>query len=311
MAKPKFNPDKIEKFLQNTFPNSRIIKYSKFSEGLVSPTYKLEIQNPKKTIVIKLSKLKNKSNIHKNNLILNYLNQNKIPSPKVHYEKEENRKLITVMEFIGGNVASKNYESNTNFMKRKILFNAGRNLKKIHNLKIQSFWKHQKHEIKNKTEWKKWTDIRIQKYLKFFEKKLNKYYQFLERELTEFSEVLSKHKIDFVPLHWDYHLSNINVDKNGEIIGTFDFDNAMKGDPLADIGQIAYCISLKQNDYKNFDSFLKGYKSKFTKDELKLIRGYFLLHILAVSRTIWFKKRLDWIIKDHKRILDEFLEGKI
>jgi hypothetical protein len=66
------------------------------------------------------------------------------------------------------------------------------------------------------------------------------------------------------------------------------------------------------NDYKNIGSFLNGYKKHFTKNEIELIRGYFLLHLLAVTRSIWFKqKRLGWIIKKHKLIIDDFKLWKI
>jgi hypothetical protein len=45
---------------------------------------------------------------------------------------------------------------------------------------------------------------------------------------------------------------------------------------------------------------------------MQLIKGYYLLHLLAVSRSIWFKKkRLSWIIDKHKVILDEFRKGII
>ena len=110
-------------------------------------------------------------------------------------------------------------------------------------------------------------------------------------------------------MHWDYHLSNINVNSEGKVTGIFDFDNAMKGHSLGDLGQAFYWLIFEMNDTENFENFLKGYKSKFTKNELKLIRGYFILHLLAVSRTIWFKKkRLGWIIDRHKEILDGLIK---
>jgi|TARA_B100002003_G_scaffold162947_1_gene151213 Ser/Thr protein kinase RdoA (MazF antagonist) len=307
MSKLKFNKEKLEKQIHKVFPKSKIKSFKEFKTGLVSPTFKVDIINPKKSLVIKLSKNKNKKKIDTNNKILTYLNKHNIPSPKIYLTGIFDKKIITIMEYLNGDVASSIYKKNKK-ARKNILLNAGKVLKKIHSLKIPAFWVHQHHEIKTEKEWKKWTRLRAEKYLKFCYKKLPKYNSFLEQELREFLEILEKEKkIKFVSLHWDYHLSNLNANSKGEIKGVFDFDNAMKGHNLADIGQTAYWIRFHTNDYKNFKYFLKGYKSKFSKKELKLIRGYFLLHILAVTRTIWHKQpRLTWIIKDHKKIIKEF-----
>lgn len=311
MSSLKFNKNKIEKLIKINFLNSEIETYQQFSTGLVSPTFKVKIKNPSKNIVVKLGKLKNKSKIHQNNKILNYLNENQIPSPEVFFDGILDRKFITIMDYSSGEVASKIYQKANLKLRKNILIDVGRNLKLIHSLKIPPFWVHQSHEVKNKEEWKKWTKLRIEKYLIFLKKKLSNYFIFLEKELDEFWKILEKENIDFVPLHWDYHLHNFNVNLKGEVTGIFDFDNAMKGHSLADIGQFAYWLRFEMDDYENFDSFLKGYKNKFTDKELKLIRGYYLLHLLAVTRNIWFKqKRLGWIIDKHKKILDEFKQQK-
>lgn len=304
MGTLKFNKEKIENLIQKSFPKAKIEKYEQFSTGLVNPTFKVNIINPSKTIVVKLGKLKNKDNIHKNNKILNYLNNHKISTPKIFFNDTINQKVITIMDYIPGDTAGNIYKNTK--LRKNILFYAGENLKKIHKLKIPSFWIHQHHEITNQKKWKQWTSLRIKKYLEFFNKKMNNDFTFLETELNEFWEILKNEKIDFVPLHWDYHLSNLNADSKGKITGTFDFDNAMKGHSLADIGQTAYWIRFELNETKNFKYFLKGYKRHFTKKELKLVKGYFILHILAVSRSLWFKKkRLGWILDRHTEMIRE------
>ncbi len=104
----------------------------------------------------------------------------------------------------------------------------------------------------------------------------------------------------------------MNTGSDGQLTGVFDFDNAMKGHSLGDIGQTAYWIKFEINGYENFKSFLNGYKNGFTKKELILIRGYFLLHLLAVSRSIWFRqKKFKWIIDKHKQILEEMMKEKL
>lgn len=312
MGKPTFTKKRIEKLIQKIFPKSNIKTHEKFIEGLVSQTFKVKIIHPTKILVIKLSKLKNKNRVHQNNKILKYLGENKIPVLKIYLEQIYDKKYLTIMEHLKGDVASNIYRKSPLKTKKNLLLSSGEILYRIHNLEPASFWVHHKHEIKNIVQWKKWTKQRIKKYLEFSKKNLPEYQDFLETELKKFYRLLKNESIGIVPLHWDYHLSNLNANKNGLIEGVFDFDNAMKGHSLADIGQTAYWIRFHTKDYKNFKYFLKGYKNKFSKKELILIRGYFLLHLLAVTRTIWNKKkRLGWIIDDHKTILNEFTQNKI
>jgi len=312
MKKLKFNKNRLEEKLRMIFPNSKIKNYEKFKTGITSSsTFKVNIINPKKSLAVKLSKLGNRKRIEKNNQILNYLRKNKIPAPKIFFSGVFDKKFITIMENIEGDVASEMYKRNKK-LRKKILISSGRVLNQIHSLKIPKFWSHQHHEIKGKKEWKKWTELRVKKYLQFFQKKFLEYHPFLKKELSYFLNIIKNENIKFVPLHWDYHLSNINVNNKGKIIGVFDFENAMKGHNLADIGQTAYWIKFYTKDYKNFEYFLRGYKKNFSKKELDIIKGYFLLHLLAVSRTIWRRQpRLNWIIREHKKILDEIESSRM
>jgi Ser/Thr protein kinase RdoA (MazF antagonist) len=309
MKKLKINKKSLEKFVRRVFPNSSIDSFDRFSNGFVSPTFKLKINNPSRIIVVKIGKLKKREIFHKNNLILNFLNGNKIPSPEVFYENSFGKKYITIMDYSSGEVASDVFKKAGLLLRKKILFNMGKNLKTIHNLNIPDFWVHHSHEVRNIDEWKNWTKLRIEKYLSFIRLKFDKYYIFLKSELNDFLEIVEKENIDFVPLHWDYHLANVNVNTKGEVVGNFDFDNAMKGHSLADLGLTLYWIWFEMDDNKNFESFLKGYKSYFSNNELRIIRGYFILHLLAVTRSIWFKKRLRWIIDKHMNILEEMIKN--
>jgi aminoglycoside phosphotransferase (APT) family kinase protein len=304
-----FNKLKVEKIIQKSFPDSKIINFKKFQTGLVSPTYKVRIKNPEMMLVVKLSSLKNKKLLEINNKILEYLHKNKIPTPKIYFSEIKDRKFVTVMDFIRGDVASNAFRKANTDTKKKILEDVGKTLKKIHKLKIPSFWEHHKHEIRTVKQWNSWTDNRIEKYLFFIKRKWPELYPNLQKRLFLFRDLLEKYNYSLVPLHWDYHLSNINVDETGQVTGIFDFDNAMKGHNLADIGQMAYWLHLHFNSDKYLNYFLDGYQRKFSDNEKELIRGYEILHILAVSRTIWFRqKRLGWIIKKHEKILKELLK---
>ncbi len=307
----KFNRAMVENLIRKVFPDSNIESHERFSNGLVSPTFKVKIKNPSRYLVVKIGKLKKKQIFNKNNLILNYLNDNGIPSPKVFYSGINSKKFVTIMDYSSGEVASKVYKDADFKLRKKILLSSGKNLRLIHKLKITSFWMHQRHEMKNKKEWKRWTKLRIDKYLNFFKRKFSDHYDFLEKELNEVWKILKKENIDFVPLHWDFHLANLNVNYEGHVTGIFDFDNAMKGHSLADLGQTRYWLWFELDEKENFKYLLKGYKKNFTNNELKLIRGYFILHLLAVSRSIWFKKSLRWIIDKHIKIIENLKNEKI
>jgi Ser/Thr protein kinase RdoA (MazF antagonist) len=307
--KPKFSKLKSEKEIQKSFPKAKIISYNRFKEGLVNPTYKINIKNPKKTVVIKLYKIENLKNIKKTIEIFDYLSKRKFPVPKIYSNNIFENQGIVVLEHFRGENALELYNKSPNKIKQKLLENSGKLLRRLHKIKIPEFWIHNKHEVKSEKEWIKWTQLRVKKYLKFAKENLDKkYYDFLKEEFQDFLRLLKK-DVNFVPLHWDYHLSNMITTKKGEVVGLLDFDNAMKGHSFADIGQSKYFIRFWSKDYENFDYFLKGYGVK-NKEQEKLIHGYFLLHLVAVTRNIWGKKKYNWIFKKHHKMLDEVMKLK-
>ncbi len=306
--KLSFNKTKIKKLIKEVFPGSDIIDHKEFETGLVSPTYKIQIKNPKKTLVVKLSKLKRTNSIQTNNKILEYLYEKNLPCPKIYLTKIKDKKIITIMDFVEGKPASEVFKELSLEKKQKFLEDTGKLLRQIHSVAIPKFWNHHNHEINSEKEWVSWTKKRAEKYAQFFKYKLRGEVKDINKKLKDFFDLLEKTKFNLDPLHWDYHLSNINIDSNGRIIGVFDFDNAMKGHNLADIGQTAYWLRFHLGSNEYLKDFLKGYGT-ISKDDLKLIEGYELLHILAITRTIWFRqKRLGWIIKKHKEILKEILK---
>jgi len=311
MVKPKFLESRIENEIRKTFSDSSIISYKKFNSGLVSPTYKVRIKNPQKILVVKIYKAKNHLLAQTNENVSNYLFKRGFPVPRVYSRTLFKKQEIVVMNYIWGKNALSVYKNSSISKKRKILKNLGILMKRIHTLKIPSQWIHHKHEIKNKKEWINWTKNRIKRYLSFAKENLNlKHFLFLKKEFKNFLSLLRK-DLEFVPLHWDYHLDNILVDSQGNISGLFDFDNAMKGHSLADLGQTKYWVRFTLKDFQAFEYFLEGYGKSFRDEEKNLIRSYCLLHLVAVTRSIWSKKRkLKWIIEEHKKILDELMEMK-
>lgn len=309
--KPKFIEKRVLKEIHKTFPNARISSYKKFKEGLVNPTYKVKIISPNKFLAVKIYKQKNLQYVDTGISIMKYLYGENFPVPIIYSNTMFTKQGVVVMEYLNGKSGLKTYNSSTQRSKQKILLNSGKIIKEIHNLKAPAIWVHPKHNVENKKEWIEWTKKRVEKYNLFIKRNMPEYSLKMEDEFNSFLKILREKDIAFVPMHWDFHLSNILVNDNQEIVGIFDFDNAMKGDSLAELAQFKYWLRLNSDDWDNFKYLIKGYGLKLTPKKQALIRGYLLLHLIAVNRSIWkSKRRLSWLIKKQKVMLDEILSQK-
>lgn len=307
MKKPQFNEKRVLREIRKNFPESKIESHHRLEGGLVNLTFKVKIKNPKKSLVVRVYKRKNEKMVNNNLKIISYLYERDFPVPKIYSSRLFAKQGIVIMEYLKGRDATKFFDSASEDKRRRLLFNAGKLLKKLHDLKIPDFWRHHKHDVRNSKEWTKWTKKRIEKYILFAKKNLDREdYVFIKDEFKDLLKMISK-DIKLVPMHWDFHLSNLLVDPNGKITGVFDFDNAMKGHNLSELGQTKYWLRFRNGDYDNFKYFLRGYRLKLNKERDKIIKGYFLLHLVAVTRSIWDRQpRLSWIINEHKKIIEEF-----
>lgn len=308
MAKFELNKNRIQELLRSLFPSCSIVSSSKFSTGLVSPSFDVCLASPNMHVLVKLTKRKHAKRIHKNNLILTYLKEEGLPASQIFLEQEFDRKIVTVMELLPGSSACKVFELLSVQKRKHLLSHAALLLRRIHQLPIPSFWQHQEHEILTRDEWIKWTEKRVCTYVTFFSRKYSDRIGLIEQELHQFITILRKKSFKMVPLHWDFHLSNMNANAIGEITGVFDFDNAMKGHHLADLGQFKYWLRQRQK-IMDFSDVATAY-GDLSQDDIKIIDYYYLLHILAVSRTIWLRKRLRWLRDEHELMLNEYFFPK-
>lgn len=178
-------------------------------------------------------------------------------------------------------------------------------------MKIPQFWIHQKHGIAFQKEWIEWTRQRIKKYLVAAEINLDKdLVDFLKIKFTRLQELYDTHTdFNFVPLHWNYHLSNINVNEKGEVVGVFDFDNAMKGRNMADIGQTVYWLALqKVSKAEVFENLFIGY-GKLSQIDREFLYLHFLLFLASAMRSTWSKDDLRWLNNSHVGILNKCAQG--
>jgi len=211
------------------------------------------------------------------------------------------------MEYIDGKVGTDALIQVNDSDKSIIMKQAGLNLRRIHDIKaIPNSWKNKKVEIRNYDDWRKWTKKRIRKYLRFCLEHFDKImYEKIQSRLMNLEKQLNSKDREIVPLHWDYHLGNVIFDSNYKIITTLDFCCAMPGDLYADIGQTLYWQLIKIKTKNHFDDFLYGYKKSYSKTEIALIENYYLLHLLAVTRSTWDKQELAWLKEMHLTLLGE------
>lgn len=304
--------EKVLTAVHRIFKDAVIGSVEKFSKGLASSVYKVEIRNLDKILAVKFFPKKIEARVEKSALISNYVGENNIPSAQT-YDIVKDEEGWAVMDCLPGKVASEAWETATTEGQHKILVNSGAMLKRIHNLEIPPFWVHQKHEVTSQKEWIEWTKLRIHKYLSAAEVNLEKeLVDFLKMKFSRLQELYDAYPdFRFVPLHWDYHLSNINIDDNGEISGVFDFDNAMKGHDIADLGQTVYWLVMQQkiSDTGTFEKLFTGY-GKLLQVDREFIYLHFLLFLAGVMRSTWPKKDLKWLNDSHVEVLKRCVQGE-
>jgi Ser/Thr protein kinase RdoA (MazF antagonist) len=298
--------EKISTAIHKIFPEAVVNSTLKFSKGLASTVYKVELSNPDQILAVKIFPKKIETRVEKSLKISNYARENGIPTPRSYDIVNEEEVGWVVMDCLPGVVASEAWEVATAEQKKLILDNSGATLKKIHNLKIPTFWIHEKHEITSNKEWILWTKLRIQKYLAAAEQNLDKeLFDFLVIKFKRLQELYDTGpEFRIVPLHWDFHLSNINVDENSKISGVFDFDNAMKGHDMADLGQTMYWLVIQQkvSNTEMFDTLFAGYGG-VSRIDREFVQLQFLLFLAGVMRSTWSKEHLRWLNDLHVEVL--------
>lgn len=299
----------ILKILQIYFPNDTIIDQSKFPEGLNSEVYKIVLQS-NRIVVAKIFNKRIQKNVEKDIQIMKFVNQNAFNTSRIiAYDISDPELGVVLQDFLNGQTGSDFFQDN-HLLRSKLMRNFGKNLLRIHSLKnIPNVWQNFKTPIKTPNEWKEWILTRIDKYLLFFNDKLSqKQPEKVAIQLNFLKAYINEVDMQISPLHGDYRLGNVLVDKNAKLLSTLDFENAMPGDRLADLGQAVYWQIFKfGNDTELIDSMLNGYFENYDYKTKQVIFTYALLHLLAVTRTNWNNQELDWLKKKHFEMLDIFI----
>lgn len=306
----RFSRKKALLEIHKVFPKAKISSTKRLTGGLMNKVYRVHITNPNKTLVVRMAKSKYHERIATNNKILNYLSAY-IPTPRLLSESFHEEYSITLMTFLKGRSAISFYNKSTKKVQERILHELGKHLKVLHSLRIPRYWSHFSHKIPSTKEWRSWTKNRSKKYLAFAKSHLSpEEYKFVKAELSNFNVVLEKTKFKLVPLHWDFHLGNVSAMGDGKVTGIFDFDCAMKGHALSDVGQFYSTLILKTRDPSRICALLKAYNPRLTKNDEILIQGYALLHDLAVLRSNFHKERLKWLMDKYVNNLQKRMRGE-
>ncbi|MEN9649394.1 MAG: Phosphotransferase enzyme family [Candidatus Parcubacteria bacterium] len=244
--------------------------------------------------------------------VSNYLAEKGLPASHFYDVIPGDTEGIAIMDCASGQSANDAWATSSEKEKKAILEHAGTLLKKIHELPIPDFWIHNKHEVASPDEWKAWTMLRIEKYMVFAKEHLSQQISlFLEEKFTRLIALYeAKKDLKLSPLHWDYHFGNINVDEKQNVTGVFDFDNAMKGHSLADIGQTMYwLVRMPEFDISLLEHFFTGYGG-LTDADREFVYLHFLLFLSATTRSVWPKEHLKWLTDDHLRLFESCMKGE-
>jgi len=263
MSKKPNNPsdysELVTRVAQKIFADSRVVEYSLFEKGLTSVAIRVQLDNPNKEIVIKVFDPEKLIAVQKSADIANYCKQFGIPAPYTYGILTEDN--VVVMDYVTGCDVSDSWVTLDPTAQSAVLFSMGALLRKIHSLEPIDSWVDQKHHITTTIEWEDWIHQRVVKCTDAARVNVpGRLYEYLAQKGTQLRDKYIKGSAyTIVPMHWDYHFSNISV-TGSDVTGVFDFDNAMRGHALADIGQAMYWLALqeKSNFSRTMGVFLFG-----------------------------------------------------
>jgi len=252
----------------------------------------------KKLFLKRFNRFNKLSNFKREIFALKLCVKNSVKVPKIFFYLKVGKYIYLCNSFISGKCA-RNSQAIENAIR-----NYGKELKKIHNLKI-NYWG----EPFSHPQCNSWAD-----YINY---EANKSMDILYREkvfnkeiIREIREKLNKYQEKYIYdeqprlLHGDPNLNNFIVDSRGKIKAVVDFEYCKAGDPFYDLGMFNYFNYSYKDSLKYF---LEGYYDEchfFDKFYDKIIYYSLLSSIRMSSILLTQANRADNIIhKSKKRIL--------
>src|SRR5690606_5190774 len=116
--------EEILKAVHKVFPESFVGVVVKFSKGLTSNVYKVEIHNPEKTLAIKFFLKKIQSNVEKSKRLTNYVRENNVPSAHTYYLVNDDEDGWFVMDCLPGFTTLEAWETSAPQKRYAVLINS-------------------------------------------------------------------------------------------------------------------------------------------------------------------------------------------
>jgi aminoglycoside phosphotransferase (APT) family kinase protein len=255
------------------------------AEGVSNPAYLI---NDK--FILRIKKDSKEHKFQKEKFLFYFLGKKTdLPFPEV-ITLDYSKKIIDydymVLKKLPGASLEKTFPSLSKEKKKKLAYQLGEALAKIHSIHFNRIGHFVPDKIKEKRSWKNlildiyYESIKSIKKTSFLSKStLQKIDQFIEK-----NEKLLNTRFKPSLIHSDYNFENILI-KNGKISGILDLEWSHSGDPEYELSTINMKLfKLIKSPYRHH--FFKGYESKFKRRKIpknleKLYRIVYWLGILA------------------------------
>lgn len=284
----------ISYYFTKLYPNTALSHIQKYSTGLSkSEVYSVTI-NDFDHVVIKVFPQEYKERVDREVEALIYLDQfSHIPSAKViNYAPDlVDTKGLLVMQQLPGNSL---YDQIQNHSYLNDIADAGRAIARLHSLPYSHIWQNKHMWIANQDDWITLVKTRSQAHLQRIVVSgilSEQESQNISNRLRGLIFSLQNELLLITLLHGDYHPQNILVDNSGDVTGVLDFEQHRMGHSLQELGVFRYWLALYDKE-DLFSSFIRGYAETqpFTSQNLQIVNGYYLMHLLWGLSYYTFKE---------------------
>lgn len=266
-----------------------------------------------KSCVFKLYFKKNRWN--REVATLKLLTSSKIKVPKLIDYGVYNKKEWIITEFIEGSTFSSIQEEIGVKNQIHIFREMGKELAKIHNIKVFDFWGNWDENGKSLEIGMDYKDVFQKRYHsvleKIFEKDIpyknlhKKSIQYIEKNMNLIDNIKKP-----VLCHNDFCIRNVilkNIDQAFHVMGIIDFEQSFPADKDLDMAYLYYTLLLKNKKYEK--AFIEGYKEEGTLEESFKIKLKFYLIYTGLYICSWsYHRAFDYYMQGI-RILQGCIEG--
>lgn len=280
----------IEKVIKHFFPSAHVLRIERKPKGVMNLVLEIEIENPKRVFIMKLSKQPKKFSMEKEKFVLEMVRKKtNVPVAEIIESDFSKKKFpfeIMIMSKIEGEMLSAIWDKLSKKEKIEIAKGLGEVLGELHKLKSEKFARIKGKKLKHFNSWKKmfFEDVKSIKLKIKKEKRIPENVKSKIFQLFKEHEKLFMQQKEPVLVHNDYHLDHLFAKKKGkawDVTGIIDFGFAEFNPKECDFVKPHRWIFDKGKHIER--AFIKGYKRKqrIKKDFKKLVLLYRLHYDLV------------------------------